>query len=219
MANTSSLFGFKPIKYLNGAPWNGKIGVYYASASDTAVIYKGDMVQLSAVALNYESTGKYPTVKRAGVSSIMVGVAIGFSTVPYISADPTNLMLSKRTASTAMYVFVVDDPMVIFEAQESEVTLDIAVPLRANDCFSNGKITLGAGAAAATLGNDTTGISYMGIDSSDVIAQTTTPATEAIKVLRLADRANNALGVYAVWEVMINQHIFGSGSISVAKVS
>jgi hypothetical protein len=217
MANTSSLFGFKPIKYLNGAPWNGKVGVYYASASDTAVIYKGDMVAMQGTASKYESTGKYPCVTRAGVSSIMVGVAIGFSTVPYISADPTNLFLSKRTASTAMYVFVVDDPMVIFEAQESEVTAAIAAALVYSDVMANGKISLGAGAAAGTLGNDTTGTSYMGINSIDVHTNAGSAATEAIKVLRLADKENNALGAYAVWEVMINQHYFGSGSIGLTR--
>lgn len=214
MANTSALFGLKPIKYLNGTPWNGKANVYYVSASDTAPIYKGDALKMEATAAYYESTGKYPTVERAsGTSDVIVGVAVGFSTVPEISADPTNLLRAYRPTSTAMYVWVVDDPNVIFEIQESEVTADIATPIAYSDLYANGALVFGSGTAGSTAnGNTATGTSYMCLDSTDVHTGAGSAQAGQIKVLRLADRPGNALGAYAVWEVLINLHMFGSGS-------
>jgi hypothetical protein len=214
MANTSSLFGMRPIKYKNGTPWNGAVSVYYVSASDSAVIYKGTPVAVTTTAANCDSTGKYITVRRAAANETLVGVAIGFGTTPYIAADPTNLMLNKRTASTAMYAFVVDDPNVVFEIQESEVTADIATPVCAADVGCNADIVAGSGSAGSTAyGNDTTGISYACLDSTSAATKHGTPAAGQLKIIGLADLPNNDIGAYAKWNVMISSHLFLTQSI------
>ncbi len=40
MANTSSINGFRPVKHLNGSPYNGQANIYYvASAADEIFEY------------------------------------------------------------------------------------------------------------------------------------------------------------------------------------
>ena len=39
MANVDKPCGLKPVKYLNGTPWNGQVTMYYTAG--TTAIYKG----------------------------------------------------------------------------------------------------------------------------------------------------------------------------------
>ena len=192
MANKDRPSGLKPIKHINGVPWNGKFNMYYKAAGLGEAMFIGTPVMSAGSA---DSTGKYPTIKLAGQTSAR-GVIVGFSNTPYLAADLTDLDLSNSPVSTAHYVAVVDDPQVIFEAQEDNDSSDLA----ATSAGSNADLT-------TESGNTITGISTVEIDSDTEGAT----GTLQVKLLRLVDRPDNALGDYSKWEIMFNQHELGQG--------
>ena len=201
MANVDKPFGFKPLRHLNGSPWNGMFNIYYHSASDTAAIGKGDLVQADAT--NYETTGKYPTVKRhvAGQED-NIGVAIGFGTNPQLMTNVANLnAVNYCAASTAMYVAVVDDPTVVFEVQEDS-------DAGANTADQVGYFADVVVAAPST----TTGTSGMELDSSSAVAGT----SQTLRILRVVNREDNELGTNCKWEVLINEHLYGQNENVIA---
>lgn len=187
MANTDAPTGFRPVKYLSGAPWNGKANVYYIPATDGTAVFKGDAVKLAGAA---DSTGKYPTVAQAAASNAICGVVIGFGDNPNVMIQPDNILRQYRPASTGMYCLVVDDPFVVFEVQEDSVGNSITAAMvgLATD------ITVGTGSTS-------TGKSAMELDSSD-----TATAGGQCRIMRLVNRDDNALGDHAKWEVLIAEH-------------
>ena len=190
MANLDAARGFKPIKHLNGSPWNGKANVYYIPSTDETATFIGDAVKSAGSA---DATGKYPTVAQAAATDSIRGVVIGFGTTPTLMVNPDNLAMKYRAASTAMYCLVVDDPQVIFEIQEDSVGNSITAAM----VGLSTDITVGTGST-------TTGKSAMELDSSD----TATGAGQC-RILRLVDREDNALGDHAKWEVLIAEHELG----------
>jgi hypothetical protein len=187
MANLDTPFGLKPVKHLTGAPWNGKVNVYYVPATDATALFKGDAVKSAGSA---DATGKFPTVAQVVAGDAVRGVIVGFGDNPYVMTHPDAPNRDYRPASTAMYVFVVDDPSVIFEVQEDSV----GGALVAADVGLSADIVVAAGSTA-------TGKSAMELDSSTKVA---TAAT--CKVLRVIDREDNELGTNAKWEVLIAEH-------------
>ena len=189
MANSDSPFGFKPVKHLNGNPWNGKVNVYYIPSTDNTATFVGDAVKLAGSA---DATGKYPTVAQAAATNAICGVVVGFGDNPYLMIHPDNPNRSYRPAATAMYAFIVDDPFVVFEIQEDSAdnAIDADMVGLATD------IVVGSGST-------TTGKSAMELDSSD----TSTGAGQC-RIMRLVNREDNDLGDYAKWEVLIAEHQF-----------
>jgi len=191
MANLDTPFGFKPVKHLNGSPWNGKANVYYVPSTDNTAIFKGDAVKGAGAA---DTTGKYPTVAQATAGAAVRGVVVGFGDNPYTMTHPDTPNRTYRPAATAMYVFVVDDPQVIFEVQEDSDANSITAAM----------VGLSANFVVGS-GSTTTGKSAMELDSSD----TATDTTGNCRILRLVDREDNALGDYAKWEVLFGEHELG----------
>jgi hypothetical protein len=188
MANTDGAFGFRPVRYLSGNPWNGAFNWYYIPATDGTATFIGDAVKSAG---SGDTLGIYPTVAQAAATNAIRGVVIGFADQPYMAFDRTNLSRKYRPASTAMYAAVIDDPNVIFEIQEDSD----GGALAATEINNNMDIVVGTG-------NTTTGISAMELDSSD--AKT---ATAQIRVLGLAPWVEgNEIGEYAKWLVLINEH-------------
>lgn len=193
MANVDKPFGLKPVKHLNGNPWNGMVNIYYHSASDNAAIYRGDLVQ--ADGSNDEATGKYPAVKaHVAAQEDNVGVAVGFGDTPYAAFIAANLnTIQYCPASTARYIAVVDDPDVVFEIQEDDVD---GSALTASSVYMYADVL-------ATAGSSTTGQSAMELDRS-----TASDSAACLRILRLVDREDNALGASAKWLVIINEHLY-----------
>ena len=190
MANTNGPFGLRPAMYKNGSPWNGKFNWYYIPVGNASAIFTGDLLTMDGTA---SADGKYPTVKRAAAADItLVGVAIGFAITPELGFQIDNLTRLYVPALTAMYVAVVDDEGVIFEIQEDSVAGSIPITAVGNNAD-----------IVATAGSTVTGQSGMVLDSSDVVA-----TSQQLRILRLADRPDNALGNYAKWLVLINEHIY-----------
>ncbi len=190
MANVDKPSGLKPVGYMSGAPWNGEMNVYQKVVGDAELMFKGDLVILTGAC---EATGKYPTITQYDdTDTHCLGVAWGFSsTAPQIAADPANLNLKYSPTLTMSYVYVIDSPFVLYEMQEDSGAGAIAVASIGLNCELIG-----------FAGNTTTGLSAMELDSSDVAGTATLP----VRVLRLIDRENNAVGNHAKWLVKLNTH-------------
>lgn len=165
MANVSRINGFRPVKYLNGAPWNGQYNKYYVQSSDGTALFVGDLVKFDGGA---DSNG-VPSVTKALASdnsstgSVCVGVIVGFEPLYTNLNTPVY-----RAASTARYVYIADDPMLLFEAQEDGV----------GGALATTSVGLNANLIASNAGSTTTGASGMEVDTS-------TAATTAGLVLRI----------------------------------
>lgn len=199
MANTSNIRGFVPSRYLNGTPWNGQFNIYYHSANDPTTIGVGDPV---SPAWSADPTGRFAAVKRATVGEPIQGVAIGFATVPSgiqgvapaVMFDPANLTKTYGLASTEYYVAVVDDPFVVFEIQEDSDTSNIGVAG-----------IMGTVIMVAADCSTTSGVSRYTLDSTGA---TGSEELYGWRILGLVDRPDNAIGQYAKWHVLCNDHVF-----------
>jgi hypothetical protein len=182
----------RPLRYLNGTPWNGRFSIYYKAVGLGEAIFKGSPVKLAGSA---DATGKYPTISLAADGVPILGAVIGFGNTPNLVADVTDLDLLYSPTLTACYVAVADDPSIIFEAQEDSSTT-----------FTVTEVGLNASLTTES-GNTTTGWSTVEIDC----ATEATTNTLGIRILRLIDRVDNELGDYSKWEVLINAHAYGHG--------
>jgi hypothetical protein len=195
MANKDKPCGLKPVKYLNGSPWNGAVRMYYCNGSSTSAIYKGSCVAINADGA--DTSGKYMGCDLASAASTILGVAWGFSNQPYIAMDPTNLERDYCPASTAMYIAVVDDPNVVFEVQEDNASAYISAAAVGNTAVLAGH----------SGGSTTTGLSTAELDSSDVAS--TAIASHPLMIVGVSDRPDNTMGSsasYTKWLVTIQDH-------------
>lgn len=133
MANTNAPFGLKPVKHLNGSAWNQSVNLYYIPSSDTNAYYFGDTVK-SAADGNVQNGASAVTLYGArnaasttgAVRGVVVGIGTAVSTPGGASAqafDPDNLntMFIPATKTKDYYVWVVDSPDVVFEAQTDTI--------------------------------------------------------------------------------------------------
>lgn len=202
MANDNKPFGLKPVRHLNGAPWNGMITKYciLAATNLTYGIYVGDPV----IRLSTATAEGIPHVTEAtiGATNRITGIVVGFE------PDPTNLATNYRatgTASADRNVYVCDDPDVIFAIQDDGGGGSLAVAsivgmnavlsrdvTGANNGYTSG-ITLDSGSATAPA-ND---------------------ATYQLLVRRASPVVGNTAGLaHCIWEVLINLHTERSSAIA-----
>jgi hypothetical protein len=202
MPNVNRPSGLSPVKYLGGADWDGKANPYYIAAANTNAFYIGDVVALNNTS---DANVGIPGITLATAGNPAVGVVVGIGlnkSGPYI--DPNNLDRIWRPSgaqSVPYYALVVDDPNVIFEAQEDGVGGTIA----STNVSSNANLIYAAPA---------TGVRVSGtmVDSSSV----NTTSTLNLKLLGLVQRYEgngslNAFGDYAKWLCLINNHQYRAG--------
>ncbi len=196
MANTSSINGARPVKHLNGSPYNGAANIYYvASAGDE--IYVNDVVKLAGSA---DANG-IATVDLVTATDVPCGVVVG---IMHSKFDPVGKMTTGSTAldtpsngridpSGAAYVLVADSPDLICEVETSNG--DIAA------------VNVGLNASPA-LGTRTAGV----ITSPLTIDMGTESTTNSLmfKILGLSQKVGNEIGTSAKLLVMFNAHQFGS---------
>lgn len=180
MANRDLIRGGRPVKYLNGRPYNGAFNTYTFASGDTTAAYIGDLVTHTGT-YTADATGTKGVVTQSAASqSNAVGFIVGFK------VDPTDLSLNYRKASTDRDVFVADDPDLLFEIQESGNIGIAAAGLNAD-------IVVGT---AST----TTGLSGMELDSDTEATTTTLP----LKIHAMVAREDNEVGTNAKWLVSLN---------------
>jgi len=195
MANVSRINGFRPVKHLNGSPYNGQFNYYEIPAGDNTATMVGDLVKGDGTA----GTERYSTCVRHGTSGEVtsgeaLGVIVGFK------VDPTALNVPlHRAASTKRIAMVADAPDLLFEVEDGGTVPCTWTLVGMNTGF------------LATAGSTTTGNSGM---TTGTTAPTTT-ATLPLRIMGIVDSPDNdsptVSGLaYQKLLVMINTHRYGS---------
>jgi len=197
----SVLAGFRPVKHMNGSPYNGQVNRYMISVSDTQVTNVGDFVQLSDnPALVDASEGVYAAVERIGSGTAVpiVGVIVGFE------PDYSNLNAGAyRAASTRRVALVADAPDIIYAAPQDAVGGVVA----AASVGLNVSINLGTAASTAPYA------SGMSVDSSTVATTATIPL-QVMGVTASPDNDVTSTARPAELLVRINTHAFGAAGLA-----
>ena len=186
MANPDAAFGLRPVRYLDGTPWNGATVRCYIHSAYSTALFIGDPVLWTPTLAEKDTTTMYPTINvSAGTTGIVVrGVITSFEPLP------DNLTQQYNPASTERWANVcIATPNLIFQIRDDgDGTASKVWP------GQNGLIAAGSGSTV-------TGISAYELDGS------TTPTTtkaHTLHIIGLADIANNELGDYAIWDVIVN---------------
>lgn len=193
MPNVNAPKGLRPIRHLDGTPWNGVTQMYLFPSSDGSACFVGDPVKQAGAAgaagtvVNGINCEGMPTATVAAAGDTIIGVVVGF--LP----DQNDLSKKHRVASTNRIALVCTSPDVIYEVQEDSNTSSIVVA----DIGLNTDFVYAAGSA-------TTGISGVQLDS--VSANTPTTATAQLRIMGMVPRPDNEIGTNAKWEVLINEH-------------
>jgi hypothetical protein len=207
MANTSRIFGFKPVKHVTGAPYNGGGNIYQIPSTDANNTFVGDPVIFDGNA----SAGGVATVKKAAAGAAVLGVITGFINV---KQDPVAGTLTSgsialdtpqyRVASTAQYCLVEDAPDVVYEVEQT--TGGSAYTYLLAD------VGLNADAYYGGTGSTTTGTSAVSLDMATKAAT----ATLQFKILGTVQRPDNSSvsGTDTAVHVLakINNSTFGNGT-------
>ena len=145
MANVNKPNGFSPVGNLLGGKWNEQGRLYAIPTSDTTNSYAiGDCVMSKAGA---DSNGIRYIQKWGGAtttSALPLGIIVGIRVAdPGTSLVGNSLSLEKAyiaagTRTSVRYVYVVDDPFVLFEAQfdstgatQAQLSMNAAVTISA----------------------------------------------------------------------------------------
>lgn len=198
----SVLAGFRPVKHLNGSPFNGQVNRYMISASDTAATNVGDLVQLStdAALVDTAGFGVYPCVERIGSGTAVpiLGAIVGFE-VDYSNLNTGNY----RAASTRRIALVADATDLIFAAPQDGAGGVVA----AASVGLNVAINLGTAQTAAPWA------SGMSVDSSTVAVTATLPL-QIVGVTAAPDNDETLTARPAELLVRVNTSAFGAAGIA-----
>ncbi len=200
MANANTPRGLSPVGTITGAAYNEQ-GRLYAIANDGTNTYAiGDIVKVAGSG----DTNGVPYVTKAATTDTPVGVIVGIRVAdPGVSLVGTTLALNTiylPLNSGTRYVYVVDDPSVIFEVQGDATGVAVA------DIFKNAGLTITADqttlAQSAPLSNTVLNASsFLAIGSSGSLAL-------PLQIIGLSQRVDNAAGAYAKALVKWNKHQF-----------
>lgn len=212
MANTSKINGFRPVKHVTGAPYNGQANIYGVASGDSTALFVGDVVKLAA---DGNAAGiQYVTAHAAGVAGTgqpAVGVVVGIINT---KLDPVDGRMSAgsisldtpvyRPGSVEQYVLVADSPDLIYEVEATAA--GSAYSFAVADIGQNANIFAGSGSTS-------TGNSAHSLNMSDK----GTAATLPFKIVGVSKKIDNEVtGNYTKVLVQINNHQFKSvGTVGV----
>ena len=210
MANVSRINGFRPVKHLNGSPYNGQANIYEVPAGEAIPVYVGDLVKLSDAA----ATAGYPAVESVSTATTavtgnaavaVVGAVVGIiNTKLDVDGKMTTGSVSLdipiyRPASTKQFVLVADAPDLIFEA---EAVASVAL----TDVGMNADIS----SAAQTAGGGT-GTSGQGVSTT----APGTVATRPLQIVGISKRVDNEpASANNKVLVRINTHQYGAAGLA-----
>lgn len=188
MANDTGAFGLKPVRHLNGSPYSGNVVECYISSAYATALFTGDPVLLSPTLAEKDATGFRPTLNVSdGLSgSLIRGVIVGFA------LDPNGLERTYNPASTERIAYV-------------EMGQDVVYKIRGDGGGALGDVVPGQNAVmiATAAGSTATGYSGFHLDEGTTTAPTTTQAF-TLHILNITQREDNALGINAEYEVLLN---------------
>ena len=187
MSNLNAANGFTPLRHLTGGVI--RANEYPILSAYAANIASGDLVTLNANG----------TVVRGTAGGTALGVFYG---VEYIATDGSvkfekvwnNGTVTKDSANAKGYVY--DDPNITYKVQTNGTFVATAVGALAN-------VTIGT--YNSTYGHST--------DELDFSTLATT--AKVLRILRLIDYPDNALGADAKIEVVINLSLYGTQNAGV----
>lgn len=181
MANVNIARGLIPVRDKFGRPYNGQCNLYMAPATYATALFVGDPVIITGTA---DADGiPEVNVATAGATNKITGVIVGFR--PTQATDPVY-----GPASTLRYIWVSDDPFLIYECQ-ANVTAAVA----ATDIGTNINLIAGSGSTV-------TGFSGWQANTTSMASD----ATYQMTIERLVPRPDNAIDTtaYAKLELSIN---------------
>lgn len=200
MANTSRINGFRPVRSMSGAPYNG-MGTMCYVYSASANLGTGDVVKLEDRSTNAVSIG-VPTVDLAAAGDAVYGIIIGMinAKLDPVTGSLTTGSISLDTpqylaSGSSGYVIVETDPNVIYSVEAS------------NGTPTNRNIGLNIN-HAVTAFNTTTGTSQQTID----FGTEATTATLSFKIVGLDSTIGNEIGASARMLVKINNSQLSAGT-------
>ena len=178
MPNSNSPFGLKPVRHMLGLPLNGAVVPMYVPASYATALFIGDPVLKTANGSNAGAVtapgvgtfdiGTLPEINKSAATGRITGVIVAFA------ADPTNLGLVYRPASTERIAFVNVDPFTVYEIQSDGALGATSVGLNTDLVFTQS-------------GSTVTGLSGVELNSA-LVAVT---ATLQVNILRAVNRVDN----------------------------
>jgi len=208
MANTSKINGFKPVKHITGAPYNGQANIYEVPAGEAVPVFIGDLVKLSDSA----ATSFYPAVEAVVDASAQIaagpilGSVVG---IVNVKQDPITGVMSGgsialdtpvyRPASTKQFVLVADSPDLIYEAEADASVAAASIGLN---------VGVGAVGHTNSLKN---GASPMYVYSTTAPDST---STRPLQIVGIVNRPDNEIGTYNKVLVRINVQSFGSVGVA-----
>lgn len=188
MANINAPFGLRPVRYLDGRPYNGAVDLYFATGA-TGAIRPGDPVveggSANTTEVNGFPPGSLPTCQIAldGDGDPITGVCVGV-------LPDTRDSTTYRVTSTDRVIAVARGPDLIFEVQADAS----GTALAATDVGQHACLKVGT---TSTLWSDWT------LDTSDAPAN---DPSNQLKIMGFSKNPKNEIGAYAVVEVLINNH-------------
>lgn len=219
MANPAAPHGLQPVQTGDGNPWNGKANLYHIQSTDTLSYYVGDIVQLvPSGGANSSTAGSdaqgvpnitgYPRAVSV-TATLAIGPIVGVQVAPIGagvgagasqgSAVNLNVEFVPATKLNDYYVWVADDPGLIFEIQGG-AALTVA--------SSGGTNCIGMNASFLP----TVPANTQGPLSATVIDTMATTNTLPLKTLSIPYRPNTVFGVNMPMYVRFNTHQYGMPS-------
>ena len=194
--------GFTPVKSITGAPYSGAVNIYAVIGAEAVSVGIGDLVKQSDAA----AVGGYSAVEAvSAVGDIIVGAVVGFCmTVPDGSmtrgASPTldSPVYIPGAETNVKYVYVADDPNLIFQTTASGTYTADQVGL-------NTQITI-------STASTTTGQSTSQMDTT-LLAVTASLGLKFIGVVLSPDNTLGAAGSAVL--VKINRHAYANLTVGV----
>jgi len=191
MANPNAPYGLRPLAYQSGAAYNGAVKVYYVSPSYGTAIYVGDPV--TTVTATADAAGiPAVTLATAGAGNYLLGPMVGIANnagqlvTTLLQSSPVYL-----PASTGGYIYVADDPFLLYGIQENSNPSALAVTA------SSRNVALNAGSGGSTI----TALSSWQIDSNTL----GTSASQLRLIQPLQVQGNTPGTTYTQWLVKVLQ--------------
>lgn len=194
MANTSRVNGFRPVRHLNGSPWNGQVNKYWLAAADGTATFVGDAVKLSGTA---DADG-FPSIAQCAAGNMPVGIVIAFEPNP-AALDVVHRPASQNLAAqnAGRWAWVADQPDLVLEVEATKGSGSLLAVTSVGQNFD----------LVVAAGSTTTGQSGMSLDNNT----TGTTATLVFQLIGFSTRPDNDLTLASPkCLVRFNVHQYGS---------
>lgn len=222
MANSNKINGFSPVGYLSGAAYTGAARMYAVPTADTTASYAiGDVVR----SLGGSDANGVPYVIKIpaaeGQAFVPLGVIVGISvadasvSLQASALDLTQAFILKGTRTADRYVYVADDPNLLFVACAGATATNVTLAkMRYNSGI--GSFYSAADQTYAIDQNASVTALSMGSPLSNIILPSSTISTGGIlpvQLLGLYQTPDNTVGAYARILCRFTYHEFGISAI------